>query len=110
MKVDQKGHTTIIKDTQGSVDSFLEKVTNEYGSFKKHNLILDLSADKNIDLEQVLSFLALSNTHRKAKKSFVLVVNDFDFNEVPDEMIVVPTLLEAHDIIEMEEIERDLGF
>jgi hypothetical protein len=25
-------------------------------------------------------------------------------------MLVVPTLLEAHDMIEMEEIERDLGF
>ncbi|MBA9073869.1 hypothetical protein GGR22_002036 [Flavobacterium gossypii] len=110
MKVDQKGHTTVIKDTQGSVNSFLEKVTNEYGSFKNQNLILDISADKEVTLDQVLSFLSLSNKHRKAKKSFVLVINDFDFNEVPDEMIVVPTLLEAHDIIEMEEIERDLGF
>jgi hypothetical protein len=25
-------------------------------------------------------------------------------------MVIVPTLLEAHDVIEMEEIERDLGF
>lgn len=110
MKVDQKGHTTVIKDTQGNVNSFLEKVTNEYGSFKNQNLILDISADKEVTLDQVLSFLHLSNKHRKAKKSFVLVVNDFDFNEVPDEMIVVPTVLEGHDIIEMEEIERDLGF
>lgn len=110
MKVEQKGHTTVIKDTQGNVNSFLEKVTNEYGSFKNQNLILDISADKEVTLDQVLSFLLLSNKHRKAKKSFVLVVNDFDFNEVPDEMIVVPTVLEGHDIIEMEEIERDLGF
>jgi hypothetical protein len=110
MKVDQKGHTTIIKDTQGDVNSFLEKVTNEYGSFKNKNLILDISNDKNIELDHIISFLFLSNKHRKAKKSFVIVVSDFDFNEVPDEMIVVPTVLEAHDIIEMEEIERDLGF
>lgn len=110
MKVDQKGHTTVIKDTQGNVGSFLEKVTNEYGTFKNHNLVLDISSDKDVSLDQILSFLSLSNKHRKAKKSFVIVVNDFDFNEVPDEMIVVPTLLEAHDIIEMEEIERDLGF
>ena len=27
-----------------------------------------------------------------------------------DEIMVVPTLLEAQDVIEMEEIERDLGF
>jgi len=58
----------------------------------------------------MLAFLPLSNTHRKAKRSLVIVANDFDFNDAPDEMLIVPTVLEAHDIIEMEEIERDLGF
>jgi hypothetical protein len=29
---------------------------------------------------------------------------------VPEELLVVPTLTEAEDIIQMEEIERDLGF
>lgn len=110
MKVEEKGHTIVIKDTQGDIASFLEKVTSEYNSYKEHNLILDLSQDKNIDLDKILSFLSLSNKHRKAKKSLVLIAKDLDFNDVPDEMIVVPTLLEAHDIIEMEEIERDLGF
>lgn len=110
MKVEEKGHTIVIKDTQGDIASFLEKVTSEYNSYKGHNLILDLSQDKSIDLDKILSFLSLSNKHRKAKKSLVLIAKDLDFNDVPDEMIVVPTLLEAHDIIEMEEIERDLGF
>jgi hypothetical protein len=110
MKVEEKGHTTIIKDTQGDFKAFLEKVSTEYHSFKNTNLILDVTQDKNLKLSDILNFLSLSNKHRKAKKSFVIVVEDFDFNEVPDEMVVVPTLLEAHDIIEMEEIERDLGF
>lgn len=110
MKVEEKGHTIIIKDTQGDVNAFLNKVTAEYGSYKERNIILDLSQDKNIALKVILTFLSLSNKHRKAKKSFVLVASDIDFNDVPDEMIVVPTLLEANDIIEMEEIERDLGF
>ena len=35
---------------------------------------------------------------------------NIDYNAVSSNLIVVPTLLEAHDIIEMEEIERDLGF
>jgi hypothetical protein len=52
----------------------------------------------------------LSKTHRTAKKSFVIVAEDIDFNSVPVKLVVVPSLLEAHDIIEMEEIERDLGF
>ncbi|ALM47569.1 ribonuclease Z [Flavobacterium psychrophilum] len=110
MKVEEKGHTVVLKDTQGDYNTFLEKVTSEYNTYKERNIILDVSQDKNIGLQDILSFLSLSNKHRKAKKSFVLVASDIDFNEVPDEMVVVPTLLEAHDIIEMEEIERDLGF
>ena len=38
------------------------------------------------------------------------IVKDTYYNAVPDKLTVVPSLLEAHDIIEMEEIERDLGF
>ena len=52
----------------------------------------------------------LTKLHKKGKKSLVLVTDTIDFNAVPVSVTVVPTLLEAHDIIEMEEIERDLGF
>lgn len=110
MKVEEKGHTVIIKNTQGDIKAFHDKITADYSNYKERNIILDLSQDKDITLEALLSFIILSNRHRKAKKSFVLVATDLDFNDVPDEMVVVPTLLEAHDIIEMEEIERDLGF
>ena len=40
----------------------------------------------------------------------MIVAENIDFNDVPASLLVVPTLLEAHDMIEMEEIERDLGF
>ena len=110
MQIEKNTHTTAIKDTEGNVKSFLENVTKEYANFKDQNLVLDISEDKSVTLENVLAFLALSNKHRKAKKSFVIVVKDFDFNAVPEEINVVPTVQEAHDIIEMEEIERDLGF
>ena len=38
------------------------------------------------------------------------MASDIDFNAVPAQITVVPSTQEAHDIIEMEEIERDLGF
>lgn len=111
MKVVEKGHTITIKDTQGDIATFQEKINKEYNSkFKDYNLVLDLSYYAKLSLNQILSFLPLSNTHREAKKSFVLVIDDFDYNEAPEEMVIVPTVLEAHDIIQMEEIERDLGF
>ncbi|WP_395633742.1 ribonuclease Z [Flavobacterium sp.] len=110
MKVEQKGHTTILKDTQGDTDSFLTKVTHEHHSFKNSNLILDLTHDQNLTLETVKSFTELIKLHKKEKKSIVLVADSVNFNAVPKNIILVPTILEAHDIIEMEEIERDLGF
>lgn len=110
MKVTTKGHTIIVKDTEGDTGAFLQKVTQEHKAFQNHNLVLDISSDTGATLKAVIEFKALSKIHRKGKKSFVVVASGIDFNAVPDSLLVVPTLLEAHDMIEMEEIERDLGF
>lgn len=110
MKVDHKGHTTIIKDTEGNTEAFLAKLTAQYATFKETNLVLDITHDKTVDMNAIKLFKDLSKTHKKAKKSFVIVADGIDFNALPSSLLVVPTLLEAHDMIEMEEIERDLGF
>ncbi|MFB9076392.1 ribonuclease Z [Flavobacterium procerum] len=110
MKVDQKGHTVTIKDTQGDYNGFVEKVTQQFKTFEKQNVIIDLSSDSELTETDLKAFLPLSKLHKKAKKSFVIVATDLDFNAISDKLVVVPSLLEAHDIIEMEEIERDLGF
>jgi hypothetical protein len=110
MKIDQKGHTVCIKDTQGDILSYLSKVTHEYKSFEKFNIIIDLRMYKNLSLAMVNDFLGLSQIHKKSKKSFIIVIYDLDINAVSTKLAVVRTLQEAHDIIDMEEIERDLGF
>ena len=110
MKVNAKGHTVCIKDTKGDMVLFLAKVTNEYKTFENLNIIIDIRAYKNISLEVITSFLPLSKIHKKAKKSFVIATSDLDYNAISDKLTVVRSLLEAHDIIEMDEIERDLGF
>ena len=110
MKVDQKGNTSIIRNTQGDCVVFLDKVTSQYATFKDQNIILNMSDVKDITLKDLKLFTELSKIHKKAKKSFVIVVDSIDFNAVPEKLTVVPSLLEAHDIIDMEEIERDLGF
>ena len=110
MKVDQKGHTVTIKDTQGDFNGFVEKVTQQFKTFEKQNIVIDLTSDSNLSENDLKLFLPLSKQQKKAKKSFVIVVEELDFNSISDKLTVVPSLLEAHDIIEMEEIERDLGF
>lgn len=110
MKVEAKGHTTIIKETKGDLVAFLMKLTHEYKTFEKQHLIIDISHLKDLSVKDINSFLPLSKVHKKAKKSFVIIAEDIDFNKVSDKLAVVPTMIEAHDIVEMEEIERDLGF
>ena len=110
MKVEQKGHTTIIRNTQGNTADFIIKLVHEYNSYKKQNLILDLSHDKELTMDDVKAFTDLSKSHKKEKKSLILVTDSVNYNVVPKNITLVPTILEAHDIIEMEEIERDLGF
>lgn len=110
MKVDKKGHTTIIKETKGDIVWFLNNLTHEFHNFKNDNLIIDVTHDSNVVLKDLLDFKKLANQHKKAKKSFVIVAENIDFNDVPENIHIVPSILEAQDIIEMEEIERDLGF
>lgn len=110
MKVDQKGPTTIIKDTQNDVEALVGKITNQYNVFQGQNLILDLSHDKSLSNNDLVHFKELAKTHKKAKKSLILVSDAIDFDQVPNYLNVVPSVLEAHDVIEMDEIERDLGF
>ena len=110
MKVEHKGHTTIIKDTESNYLQFVEKLTSQYNSFKDTNLILDITHDKSVDFTSLKNFTDLTKTHKKNKKSLVIVAAKIDFNKVPSKLQVVPSRLEAHDLIEMDEIERDLGF
>lgn len=110
MKVDQKGHTTIIKDTQNNVEAFVGKITNQYNVFQNQNLILDVSHDASISNTNLAHFKELAKKHKAAKKSLVIVAQDINFDQTPGYLVVVPSVLEAHDMIEMDEIERDLGF
>ena len=40
MKVEEKGHTIIIKDTEGNIQTFLGKVTDQHNSYKNHIFVL----------------------------------------------------------------------
>jgi hypothetical protein len=90
-------------------ENFLKDFKEKMTTFKKINLILDFSNLINIDLNKILLFSQLSEMHRSANNSFVMVCRGIEFNDLPDEMMAVPTLQEAQDIVEIEDIERDLG-
>ena len=108
MIFDKKGTTTTVFQEDTSLSVFLENLSKGYSKIKNDNLIINLFSFSELKAGDVLEFLQLSDTHRASKKSFVLVTNKVSYDDVPEEIAVVPTIHEAYDLIEMEEIERDL--
>lgn len=88
---------------------FNQEFNKNYTNFKNVNLILDFSNNINIVLEEILLFSQRSEVHKNNNKSFVVVYENIDLDKMSDELIVVPTFQEAVDVIEIEEIERELG-
>ncbi len=101
---------TLLQDDQDDVCNFANFLTQIRDKFEDQNLVIDLLKYDALNLQELLCFLTLSNTHRASKRSFVIINKALPADEIPNELLVVPTVQEAQDIIEMEEIERDLGF
>lgn len=110
MLISKKGNTTIITQEKATVVALVQQVENNYETYKNDNLIVNLFSLKNISSDDVAEFLRVAKKHRIEKHSFVIVNNHLPIDMIPEDLNIVPTLLEAHDLIEMEEIERDLGF
>ncbi|MEL4307706.1 ribonuclease Z [Joostella sp. CR20] len=110
MIIDRNGNTTVITQESVSLAKFIERLNESYATYKNDHLILNLLSLSNLKSADLVEFLELSRDHRAAKKSFVIVSDSVDFTDVHDELVVAPTLGEAYDVIEMEDIERDLDF
>ncbi|MFD0861509.1 ribonuclease Z [Sungkyunkwania multivorans] len=106
----KQGNTNVVTQETVSLIEFVKKLNESYPKLKSDNLILNLFSLKDFTADDLLEFLTLSNQHRANGRSFVIVTDKVGVDDVPDELMVVPSLQEAHDVIEMEEIERDLDF
>lgn len=108
MKTEEKDTAIIIRKDSETFEEMIMQIDEQLPEFADKNIIVDLE-ETELRPSSLIPFERLANLQMNQKKSFVIVAS-IDFDEVDDAMIVVPTLQEAFDIIEMEEIERDLGF
>ncbi len=109
MIFDKENNITLVTQKKSTVVELVMKLQATYPKFENDNVIINLSVLNKVTLTDVIEFLEISNRHRSAKHSFIIVTDQANLDEIPDELLVVPTLKEAYDIIEMEEMERDLG-
>ncbi|MDG3583527.1 ribonuclease Z [Galbibacter pacificus] len=110
MIIDRQENTTVITQENVSLGKFIDRLDESYPKYKNDHLILNLLSLSKLTANDLMEFLELSRDHRKAGKSFVIVTDTVNYNDVHEELVVAPTLKEAYDVIEMEDIERDLDF
>ncbi|MCP9200722.1 ribonuclease Z [Gramella sp. GC03-9] len=110
MKTIEKEKFLLVEDEAESLTDFTSEITRNHDLLKDSNVVVDLRKHHGIQKEHILGFLEVSNFHRNLNRSFVIVNDAISIDELPDELIVVPTLQEAEDMIQMDEIQRDLGF
>ncbi len=108
MIFDKDGNTTIVFQEKSALPVFLSNLREAYPGLRNDHLIINLFSFDSLTAQDLLEFLELSDRHRGSGKSFVLVSDRISYEEVPDEISLAPSVQEARDIIEMEEIERDL--
>ena len=75
----------------------------------QHDFIFETTSH-SLDQTFVKAYIALLSEIETEGYSRVLVADPAYLSLFPADCIVVPTLGEAEDLIEMERIERDLGF
>jgi len=110
MQISKKENFLLIENENNSLTYFSSKLTKGHNDIKTENVVVDLRSFNNITSGELLAFMELSNLHRAENKSFVLVSAGVGIDELPEELVVVPSLQEAEDMIQMDEIQRDLGF
>ena len=107
MIIAQQNSTAVISQDKTSISEFIKKFSVLHERFKENDVILHLKDPSKFSFDLLIS---ISKTHRQSNYSLVVVCPQLNQDDFEDDLIVVPTLQEAHDYIEMELIQRDLGF
>ena len=110
MLIKKKENYKLIYSDENSFSKFYSSFLKKEKEFDKENLIVQISNDINITKEDFLLFLSIAKQKKENSTSLVIVYKDINIDDFPEDFNIVPTLVEAEDIIEMEAIERELGF
>lgn len=110
MNIEKKENYTLLIPTETSFKDFFTAVETQLEEFPEEHLFLNfLNASFSVSVSELEEFSDLSASIKENGNSFVLISNAVDIDDFEDETLsVVPTLTEAKDVLEMDEIERDL--
>ena len=110
MEISNLNNYTLIKATENSCKEFYKAFIDQDLHKLSTHKIVQFSKNTYTTDSDLLLFLTVANDHKTNGISFVVICNGIGIEEIPDELNLVPSLIEAEDLLEMEAIERDLGF
>lgn len=110
LEIMNKEKNIIVGPKQESIKKFNVHFQKNYPDFLSKNVIVDLREVFISKVSEILVFLNTAIAHLNNETSFVIIAQGIDIDTLPEELVTVPTMIEALDIIEMDEIGRDLGF
>ena len=110
MKFELKDQNILVYQDEQLSSEFFVAYDLHYPEFQSYNIILFPEKTQVLTSDFSKALLKRIKAHQHHKKSFVVVSAHWISNELPEELVCVPTLQEAIDLIEMDEMQRDLGF
>lgn len=110
MKIEKKENYMLFTSEEKLLPDVLKTFFFYAQKHTSSNIIFAISKNLNITVEDFSLFLETTSTKRTKGTSFIIIISSLDIDRLPEEINVVPTLQEAEDILEMENIERELGF
>lgn len=110
MKIENKDEYTLFSTNENILQEALHAFFLNAEKYDTENIIFHISDNLNITPKDFLLFLDIASTKKENGTSFVIIIKSLDIDALPEAINVVPTLQEAKDILEMENIERALGF
>lgn len=110
MKFETKDTTVIVYQNKQIPSEFFKSFDFNYHKFHFNNIILIIDETQNSEPDFVNTVFKLTKSHQLHKKTFVVVAPKWSQSDISEDIVCVPTLQEALDLIEMDEMQRDLGF
>ncbi|MDT7832882.1 hypothetical protein RQM59_10860 [Flavobacteriaceae bacterium S356] len=110
MIITQKENYTSVVSDEAAFQEFYTSFSSKLETLKEHHLIVQVSENLNTSEQDISLFLNVAEAQKENGMSFVVVCAAIDNDIFPEHFNIVPTFVEAEDIIQMEAIERDLGF
>ena len=110
MQIEKKDKYTLISSDENTLEEFQNALLEKINEFEKAHVILQISEKINVKNKDFSVILNLVENKQEKNTSVVIINADLNSDNFPEHINIVPTMQEAKDILEMEAIERELGF